>query len=561
MLTLRSAPQVAHPRDPVIAAWLGGYGNTTSGIAVSPDTAKRFSVVATCVRVLSESVASLPIFVYRRTENDGKRKDPGHALYSILHDQPNSWQTSVEFVEMLVQHMLLRGNFYARIVSRGLNVVDELIPIHPDRVTPFWAPNGSIAYLYVPEKGGEQVLLQHEVLHIRDLTEDGLVGVSRISGSPEAIGLGMAMERFGAAFFGNGASAGMVLEHPLKLSQEAYNRLKESWENRHRGAANAHKPAILEEGLKLSQLGVKPDEAQFIESRKLSKEDIAGIFRVPMHLINALERATNNNIEHQGIDFVNHSLRPILVRIEKAMRRDLLSIKAKSTHFIEFKMDALLRGDFKSRQEGLAIQRNHGVINANEWRALENMNRQEGDQGDTYLVPLNMMPADKIGQDVDDEPGDGANALRLRIARAHRGLLRNAFERIVTCEAKALRNACSAARDAHDLEARVGKFFGGHDVFVRRHLQPVADTLAETLAACGTGQAAARIAESMAPHLEQMVRGHIADLATSVRDTLIADGIEGVRRLSEDWDNERAADLAERALQDMTAQAVEVMNA
>lgn len=539
---LRGSLQTTHPRDPVIASWLGISAATSSGVSVTADQAMRFGVVAACVRILSESVGSLPAHVYRRLAR-GKQVSSTHPLYRIIHDQPNRWQTAVEFWEMVVQHMVLRGNFYARIVGSGLSAVEELIPLHPDRVTPFRAPNGSIAYRYQPENGPEVVYLQEEIFHVRDMTSDGIVGMSRIEGAREAVGLGIALEQFGARFFGNGTTVSGVLEHPEKLSDEAYNRLRKSWADRHQGVSNAHKPAILEEGMKFTQLGIPPDQAQFLDSRKFSKDEICMIFRVPPHMVANLERATFSNIEHQSLELVKFSLVPIIRRIEQAAQRDLFSTKSKSTHFIKFSVDGLLRGDIKSRYEAYQIGRNGGWLSANDIREFEDQNPLDGDQGEVYLVPLNMIPADKVGE---IEP---KSTVKQRTVRAYRAVFHNAFDKIATCEVRALRNALKA----DEFDQKVARFISSHALFVRRHLQPVADAVVDGLLVNG---ATPDIDARMDALITELVAEHIRELNDAIST---ADNVEA---LCDEWDSTRAAALSDAALSTISDFAVsEAINA
>jgi HK97 family phage portal protein len=286
-------------------------------------------------------------------------------------------------------------------------------------MTPFRAPDGTVAYRYQTEKGDSHTYLQGEILHIRDISDDGIVGISRIDEAREAFGLAMAMEQYGSGFFGNGASAGTVLEHPQKLSPEAYDRLKNSWEARHQGVQNAHKPAILEEGMKLAQLGIKPEDAQFLDSRKFQKDEIAMIFRVPPHMIASLDRATFSNIEHQSVEFVTFTLRPIMTRIEKAIYRDLLTTAGKLTHTAKFNAMALLRGDSTARanyyKAGLGTTQQPGWLTPNDVRELEDMNPVAGGDELTPLI-TSMKPAPGDEPPKDDGETIVANKASYRVS-------------------------------------------------------------------------------------------------------------------------------------------------
>lgn len=376
------------PRDPVIAEWFGGRG-TASGQSVTPATALQVTAVFACVRVLAESVASLPLILYERRKDGGKDRATSNPLFRLLHDQPNRWQTSFEFFEMLMVHLTLRGDAFAEIVAAPGRAVAELVPLHPDRVTPFWAPDSTVAYEYRLLDGPRRILLQHEVLHVRGFTDDGLTGLSPIRLHREAIGLALATEEHGARLFSNGAQLGGVLQHPGKLSAEASTRLRESWAARYAGGSNAHKTAVLEEGMTWEKVGMTSEDAQFLETRQYQTADIARIWRVPPHMIGDLSKATFSNIEHQALEFVVHTLRPWLVRWEQALKRDLITQPER--FFAEFLVDGLLRGDIRSRYAAYAIGRQWGWLSANKVLEMENQNPIEG--GDTFLNPMNMTPA------------------------------------------------------------------------------------------------------------------------------------------------------------------------
>jgi len=348
----------------------------------------RASAVYACVKVLAETIASLPLIVYRRLPNGGKERALEHPQYRLLHDQPNGWQTSFEWREMTQGHVTLRGMAYSEIIPGPRGAVEELIPLHPDRVEPKRLENGSLIYIHRPENGKERRLTQEEVFVLRGLSSDGIKGLSPIEHARESIGLSLATEGYGARFFQNDARPGGVLESPNKLDESAYKNLKTSWAEAYSGVANSHKPAILEQGLTWKQMGMTSEDAQFLETRKFQLSEIARIFRVPPHMIGDLERSTNNNIEHQSIEFVVHTIRPWLVRWEQAITRDLLI--GAGEYFAEFLVDGLLRGDFKTRSEGYASAVTTGWMTPNEVREKENLNPIEG--GDELMKPLNMAP-------------------------------------------------------------------------------------------------------------------------------------------------------------------------
>jgi HK97 family phage portal protein len=364
-----------------------------SGVTVTPETAMRCMAVYACVRVLAESMAQLPLAVYRRKPDGGADEAPDHPLYALLHDAPNEWQTSFEWREMSVGHICLRGNAYA-FVSRDGDRVLELLPLHPDRVTVEQKNDWSLRYLVRQGSGEAKEFTSRDVLHLRGFTSNGIVGVTPISHAREAIGLALAAENHGAQLFGNGATPGGVLIHQGKLSEEAAKRLKASWQAAH-GGANRHGTAVLEEGLKWEQLGITNVDAQFLETRKFQRGEIASLFRVPPHLIGDLERATFSNIEQQSLEFVIHTLMPWVKRWEQRLSRQLLSERDRKTHFLRFKVDGLLRGDIAGRYDAYAVAITNGWMNRNEVRALEGLNRQDG--LDEFLSPLNLAPRARGG--------------------------------------------------------------------------------------------------------------------------------------------------------------------
>lgn len=387
-----------------------GMPSTASGVNVTETNAMKLSAVFACVRVLSESIASLPLKIYVRGPDGSKQIAYNHPLYRILHDMSNSNQTSFEFRETVVAHLNLRGNAYIlkKFDSRGN--ITELIPLYPwnmnvkekkEKPYPY-----DIMYNYYDDDSFKSYN-REQIIHIKGLSLNGKEGLSPIGYAREAIALGLAAEQFGGQFFGNGTNPGGTLESPNALSDAAYNRLKQDFIERRQGLKNSHGLLILEEGLKYSKTVIDPKDSQFIETRKFQNNEIARIFRVPPHMIADLDRSTFSNIEHQSIDFVMHSLRPWLVRIEQAIFMQAFTEKDRQKYFAEFNVDGFLRGDFKTRQEGYAIGRQNGWLNANDIRKLENMD-SIGPEGDVYLVNGNMIAIRKAMEGGNDK-NDGEN--------------------------------------------------------------------------------------------------------------------------------------------------------
>lgn len=373
-----------------------------TGRYVGPDQALALGAVWACVTLLSETIASLPWPVYRRLRPRGQERDPANPLYRLLHDAPNPEMTAFEFREAMVGHLETWGNAYAEIeVDQGSRPI-ALWPLRPDRMLVERLAarmDRRLKYTYTTPNGRSFVLPPERVLHWRGLSSDGLIGYPRLTLLREAVGLGLALEEYAARFFGNDGRPGGVLQHPGRLSQEAQARLKESWEAQHRGLDQAHRVAVLEEGITWQSIGLPPQDAQFVEARRFQVGEIARVFRVPPHMIGDLEKTSSwgAGVEQQSIGFVVYTLRPRLVRIEQATTKALFSPQEQVTHFAEFVVDGLLRGDARSRAAYLHQLRSDGIINANEWRELENLNPLPAALGGDYLVPLNMIPAEQLG--------------------------------------------------------------------------------------------------------------------------------------------------------------------
>ena len=363
------------------------FGSTTSGKTVNGRTALQTTAVYVCVRILAETIASLPLHTYRYSP-DGKAKATDHPIYYLLHSEPNPEMTSFVFRETLMGHLLLWGNAYAQIIRDGRGKVVGLYPLLPNKMLVNRNDQGILYYQY--EKDGQTFLLRnYEVLHIPGLGFDGLIGYSPIAMAKNAIGMALATEEYGAKFFANGASPGGVLEHPGVVKDPA--RIRESWNAVYQGSSNAHRVAVLEEGMKFQSIGIPPEQAQFLETRKFQLNEIARIFRIPPHMIGDLEKSSFSNIEQQSLEFVMYTLDPWVVRWEQAIQRALFSETEKRQYFAKFNVDGLLRGDYQSRMNGYAVGRQNGWLSSNDIRELENLNRIPAELGgDLYLINGNM---------------------------------------------------------------------------------------------------------------------------------------------------------------------------
>ena len=368
------------------------FGSSSAGKRVNERSAMQMTAVYSCVRILAEAVAGLPLHLYRYKEDGGKEKAIYHPLYLLLHDEPNPEMSSFVFRETLMTHLLLWGNAYAQIIRNGKGEVIALYPLMPDRMTVDRDRDGKLYYEYTvstddaPTVKGTVVRLKpSDVLHIPGLGFDGLVGYSPIAMAKNAIGMAIACEEYGAKFFANGAAPGGVLEHPGTIKDPG--RVRESWQSTFGGSGNANKIAVLEEGMKYTPISIPNNEAQFLETRKFQVEEIARLYRVPLHMIGDLDHATFSNVEHLSLDFVKYSLDPWIVRWEQGMMKDLLSDSEKGKYFIKFNVEGLLRGDYASRMQGYATARQNGWMSTNDIRELEDMNLvPEELGGNLYLV-------------------------------------------------------------------------------------------------------------------------------------------------------------------------------
>lgn len=376
-------------------SWLGG-GPTSSGQRVNETTALQASAVYACVRLISETIASLPLQIYRRGPDNSRELATDYRWYEPLHSLPNGIDTSFSWRQMMMADALLSGNGYSLIVGN-----DTLIRLHPRAVKVDVAEDESqLLYTYSPPSGAAQTFGQDQIHHLRGLSRDGITGLSPITVARESIGLAMATEQYGAQLFGHGAIPAGFLKHPGAIGDVAVANIKETFVRNNSGE-NANSIEVLEEGMEFQPVGMTSEDSQFLETRKFQVTDIARIFRVPPSMIGDLERATFSNVEQQALDFETNTIRPWLVNWEQAILRDLIAPVERGTIFAEFNIDGLLRGDAKSRAESLQIRFMNGAINEDEWRQIENLNPLPNGEGQKFYVPANLM---EVGKEPEPEP-------------------------------------------------------------------------------------------------------------------------------------------------------------
>lgn len=387
--------------------WYRSFGlGTNPSSYIPPDQALSITAVYSCVRILAEDVGSLPLPLYRRLSKGGKERDLKHPLYKLLQIRPNKWMTKMNFWEMMIGHVALRGNAYARILRNKNQEVIELIPLHPGRMQVGQNSDGSRQYLYTDQNGRHVFYDQSDIFHLQGLSSDGLIGLSPLDIHQRTFEGAITSDDYATQFFKNQAQPGGLLKHPKVLTPIARENIKKSWQEMH-GGANRGRVAVLEEGLEWQQVGITQKDAQWLESKKYTKTDIASIFRMPPHMIGDLERATFSNIEQQSLEYVRNTLRPWLVRVEETILRDLISEREQTDIFAEFLVEGLLRGDIQARYNSYAIGLNNGFLNADEVRAYENLNPIPNDAGQTFRVPLNTAPSGDTPD--DDIPADPSN--------------------------------------------------------------------------------------------------------------------------------------------------------
>lgn len=390
-------------KDFVTGVDLDFGGNSSSGVNVDELRSLQTSAVYACVKILAETVASLPLHLYKRGKDGKNEWATEHPLFYCLYESPNDEMTSFEFRETMMTSLLLWGNAYARIIRKQGHVTELWFLKPQNMVVERDSQTHKLKYTYSDDIKNETFVYKpSQIMHIKGLSVDGVLGLSPIAQAREAVGLALATEQYGAKFFGNGARPGGVLEHPGILKDP--EKLRDSWNKVYQGTQNSHKVAVLEEGMKYHSIGIAPEDAQFLETRKYQVNEICRIFRVPPHLVGDLERATFSNIEHQSIEFVQHTIRPWLVRWEQAISRSLLDETERTLYFAKFNVDGLLRGDYKSRMQGYAIGRQNGWLSANDIRRLEDMPPIPAEEGgDTYLVNGNMSSVQTTTEGGDNE--------------------------------------------------------------------------------------------------------------------------------------------------------------
>ena len=529
---------------PLEEIYLGG--DTYTGKSVSPNGALKNTAVYACVRVLSESIAGLPLHIYAR-RNGQKQRANDFYLYSILHDAPNPVMTSFEFREALQGHLLLWGNAYCEIEVNGRGRVIGLWPLRPDKMEKVERVGSELFYRYRLPNGATKDFRQEQIWHLRGMSGDGIHGYSPIQLARQAVALSNAAEEFGGRFFGNDARPGGALSTDGVLDDESYERIKRSWAATHQGVSNSHRVAILEQGLSWEQIGMPLSDAQFLETRKFQISDIARIYRVPPHMIGDLERATFSNIEHQSLEFVMHSLRPWLVRWEQSIKQNLILKNERKMFYAEFSVEGLLRGDTKSRHEAYGSAITNGWMTRNEARVLENLNPIDG--LDEPLTPLNMT-ADTGGTTQQtnskstktEQRGRKAAEYRQWIAKSQEKILREALERVLRREANDIGNKLPKWTD---IEAEMDAFYDDFRAWIIRYMQPGYQALGELVGRAAADEVdgeAQDLEKWTSAYLERYTARHIGKSKMNIEAALENDSMDDMLTT---WREERPASVAQ----------------
>lgn len=554
---------LANPDEWLISAF--GGATVSSGVTVSADTALNSTAVFASVERLSRTVAALPFLVYRRLPGGGKERAPKHPNWRLLHDQGNEEMTALELRQFQMASLLLRGNSYTYKELNGAGQVIGLWPLRSDRVD-VKREKGKLIYTWSPSTASPRTFFRDEIHHIRGLSTNGITGLSPISLARESIGLGLAAEEFAARFYDNSSEPRGLLRHPGKLDEPGLKRLQESWEAAHQPLSHKHKTAVLEEGMDWAKTGVDPRDSQLLESRKFQVRDAARIFGIQPHLIADLDNATFTNIESQGIEFVVYTLNYWLRSFEQTVARDLFTPQDRETHFAEFLVDALLRGDVATRGEFYMKLFQMGAISPNEIRGLENMNPYDG--GNERYVQLNMVPVGQAGGGaVGTRTVPARPELRAEPPRQARQALRPAFARmfseatlrIVRAERREVMRAARKhllTRNLDSFNGWLDEYYREHESFVERQVAPVYFAYAEAVApgvADEVGAGPADVAELEA-FVASLAAAHGARHATSSRGQLakvieenLDAPIEAIDQRFLDWEEKRPGQVGERS--------------
>ena len=472
----RSALRANMP-GPLDDFWYQNVGGqvTYAGLPVSPDVAMRVSVVHACVEVMAMTLASLPLCLYRRLGDTGREKAKDHPLYPVLSYRPNSWQTPFEFKEYLVRNLYLRAGGFAQ-----KDFVKQVLrPIHPDRVTVEQLDDDQLRYRVKQPKAPEKILMQEDMLYVRDASDDAISGLSRTILAREAIAVTAAAERFSARWLQNDGAGRVVAKHPNRLDATTRAEFHRVYQENSAGWANRGKMLLAEGGVEYTVLPGLQESGFLIDPRNFQIKEICRFFgRVPPFMIGHEDKTTwGKNIEEIKGGFVTFCAKPAGDRIEQAFMRDLLDDNEREDYFIAFDYAELLRGDLLSTVQALVAEKLAGIVNANEARAKLNMNPRTDPGGDEYqatpagaapnqIKPQGGQAAPPAAPLDDAEEEDSAAAIPA-------SLWADAAERIASAEIREVeKHAALAEADPEKFSAWAAKFYGKQRAYVVKTLMP-----------------------------------------------------------------------------------------
>ena len=497
-----------------------GAGESKSGANVTEWTALQVSAVYACIRILSETVATVPLHLYHRLDR-GKERAYDHPLYDILHNQANNEMSAFTWREIMQGHLGGWGNAYSEIERNKSGEVVGLWPMLPDRTCPKRIDGKMYYETTIDGKG--YLLPKEKVLHIPGFGFDGLVGYNPIRMARESIGMALATEEYGGRLFSNDARPGGYLKHPNKLSKTAQDNLIKSWEERHSGLSNKHRLAVLEEGMEFQTVGIPPQESQFLQTRKFQIAEIARWYRMQLHKIGEMEQATFSNIEQQSIEFVVDTMLPWFSRWEAAIKTQLLTPRERKEYFAEFLIEGLLRGETQARFNSYAIARQWGWMSANDVRESENMNPLPDEQGDIYLVPMNMVPASQAGEDPKQKvtperaklfatmqrntKGQGAK-MRLKLAQSFERIFADAASRVVKREKSNIMDKArkTLERSEQEFTNWLEEYYREAPQWMQKMILPALFSFAEAVQSQSASEIGAEV--GMTPELEKWMNGY-----------------------------------------------------
>jgi len=471
---------LSKPAQWLVDAFAGGKSAT--GLSVTADSALKYTPVWAAVNIIAGAVGFLPFMVYRRLAGGGKEPAGDSRLYRLVHDRANPHMSAQEFREVIQGHALTWGNGYAEIERDNAARPVWYWPLRPDQTTPYLNERGDLFYEVRLTGGTLSYLPYRNVLHIKGLGGNGYQGYSVVRYHRESIGLGQAAEKYGGKFFGNSSTPSGILQHPKTLGDKARDNLRTEFEAMHRGLDQAQRTAILEEGMTWQQIGIPPEDAQFLQTRKFQVNDVARIFQIPPHMLAEMDRATFSNIEHQGIEFVVHTLMRWLKKWEHECNYKLFGEWTSGSTYTEFVVEGLLRGDTAARATFYREMHNNGFMTINEVRDKENMNPLPGKAGDMHFVNAALKPVEQMlleskepkpAEPAPDEPEPDDDPL----LAAQRALLLDVCGRIVRKEISAIRKAAHRKDFGQTLKA----FYDTHDTFIRQVLGPVITAVATAI--------------------------------------------------------------------------------